>query len=606
MQQTVEEILAAIKNGRHAEALEASRRLAQSFPSDEGVRSLLAVCEQNGGDMHQARDILIALTRDHSGTWQHWNNLGNVERLLGNLTAAGIAYANALEIHAGSARLRANLGLLHLNLGNFAQAREQLCMAVSMEGAEHGMRIWAAVACQASADDAAARNLISGWQQWPPVSEEATLELGWLLTLLGDFEAGELILSSEFQDSTLRMRGLARRVLGLERVNRIDEAIELTKRMMDPNQIADRQARMETLQALATVAMRRKDAATAQKCLELALALDQPQRYKRSLYFALAKACDSLGDVDATMMALDHAHASDISAPLENERKNFDGTGLIALADSSFSLSAPISNEKDAVPSAKDSPVFIVGFPRSGTTLLEQMLSAHEDFTSADEQPMLQRVLGVLREQGDVYPHRLSEISEARRIELRDQYWDEARKSVTLSPGIRLIDKHPLNFLALPLIHFLFPNAPVIFCRRHPCDSLLSSYMQDFRDPRLATECSTIERLASLYAQLHQRWAADSQWIPQEILICRHEDLITETDRELRRVGEFLGVNDVSAMHHYQAHAKSRGFIGTPSYSQVVEGINPEASGRWLRYSKVLAPILPALAPIIEDWGYEA
>src|SRR5690606_1294344 len=144
MQQAIDSILQAMKQERHADALNLSRALHESLPKDEGVRSLLAASEQNAGDLDAARELLVDLTRDHPGTWQHWNNLGNVRRLLDDLEGAGQAYAEALKLNPGSAKLRANLGLLHLNLGNFAKAQEQLGQACAMPGAEPGMRVWAA------------------------------------------------------------------------------------------------------------------------------------------------------------------------------------------------------------------------------------------------------------------------------------------------------------------------------------------------------------------------------------------------------------------------------------------------------------------------------
>lgn len=604
MQQLINNIVSAIHSGNHADALLMARELAKTFPNDEGVLSLLAISEQNAGDLATARRILERLVDEHPATWQHWTNLGNVCRLLGELPDAASAYAHALSLNPDSARLRANLGLLHLNLGEYPQARENLCMASTLPGAEPGMRVWAAVACQASGDDATAAALIEGWQQWPAISEEAMLELGWLLMLLGDQVSGERVLSGEFQDSSLRTRALARRIMALERVNKISQAVELMRQVQEPSQIDDRQARMETLQAIAAVATREKNHAAARQALESALSLDQPIRYRRPLLFALARVCDSLGDVDAAMMALNDAHSAEASELIQRDGEQLAGTGLLALAHPMYRLGTSASWPSDDAPALDESPVFLVGFPRSGTTLLEQMLAAHADFESTDEQPMLQRVLERIRERGIQYPNGLGTLSAIDRLGLREMYWHESRKLVTLKPGQRLVDKHPLNFLALPLIRFLFPNAPVLFCRRHPCDSILSSYMQDFRDPRLAAECASLERLANLYVTLDQRWQEDVRQFPQNILVLRHEDLVSKTEVELRRLGDFLGVEDTSSMIRFNEHALARGFIGTPSYAQVVQPINSEASGRWRRYAAHVAPILPTLAPIIDRWGY--
>ncbi|MEZ5460918.1 sulfotransferase [Dokdonella sp.] len=605
MQQLVENILAAMKAGQHADALTMSRELVHSFPTEEGALSLLAVSEQNAGDLDTAHDILLGLTRNHPGTWQHWNNLGNVQRLRGKLRAAGESYERALALNTTSPRISANYGLLQLNLGEFSKAREALVAACNMEGAEPSMRIWAGVACQACADDDTAGALIQEWQQWPRPSEEALVELGWLLFQLGDHEASEAVLGGEFQNANYRQSALARRVLALERLNRIDEAAALIERMRDPATIADKQARMDTLNALAIIAVRRKDFESARKHYQDALALELPQRYQRSLYFGLARAYDQLGDTSAAMDALQHAHQGELTEQAIKEQSKVAGKGLLELSYPSSNIEGPIEWSTRDAPSTAESPVFVVGFPRSGTTLLEQMLAAHPDFVSADEQPMLQRVLEQIREWGRNYPQDLSALTDSECASLRELYWAEAARMLEWKPGKRLVDKHPLNFLALPLIRRIFPEAPVIFCQRHPCDSMLSSYMQNFRDARLAAASASLDRLADLYLRLTARWIHDSSLFPQHLLYCRHEDLVSSVDTELQRIGEFLGLSDVSSMHQFSEHARARGFIGTPSYSQVVQGLNADAVGRWERYRKYLEPVLPTLAPILEYWGYE-
>lgn len=219
---------------------------------------------------------------------------------------------------------------------------------------------------------------------------------------------------------------------------------------------------------------------------------------------------------------------------------------------------------------------------------------------------MVQRMLGYLAANEIAYPQGLASLDEVARSALREVYFKEAARTVALNSAVRLVDKHPLNFLALPLIRFVFPDAPIIFCQRHPCDSLLSSYMQNFRDPGLAAACSSLDRLADLYVRLTERWINDSGYLPSNIFYCRYEELIADPTTQLQKIGEFLGLDDVSAMHNFGKAAEARGFIGTPSYSQVVEGLHTDAEGRWKRYHDYLQPLLPTLQPVLEHWGYEA
>ena len=149
-------------------------------------------------------------------------------------------------------------------------------------------------------------------------------------------------------------------------------------------------------------------------------------------------------------------------------------------------------DESDA-PSADDSPVFIVGFPRSGTTMLEQMLDAHPRYVSMDERTLLQTLRradgsqGLRLSRATGPPRRDADLAELRRCIGRKPH-----KVVELAPGQILVDKNPLNMLRLPMIRRLFPNARIILALRHPCDVLLSCYMQNFRSPAFMVLCSTL------------------------------------------------------------------------------------------------------------------
>ena len=148
-----------------------------------------------------------------------------------------------------------------------------------------------------------------------------------------------------------------------------------------------------------------------------------------------------------------------------------------------------------------------MGFPRSGTTLLEQVLDAHPLLQSMDEQPFLLKVLDELTVRGIAYPNELGKLVPQTCDELRAHYWSLARKKSGLRPGQRLVDKYPVNMTLLPLIRRLFPQARIILAIRHPCDTLLlSCYLQDFRAPELALLCRDLPTLADAYSRAFEFW----------------------------------------------------------------------------------------------------
>jgi hypothetical protein len=257
-------------------------------------------------------------------------------------------------------------------------------------------------------------------------------------------------------------------------------------------------------------------------------------------------------------------------------------------------------------PARDASPIFIVGFPRSGTTLLEQMLDAHPGLRSMDERLYLAELADIAEERyGLRYPHELDRLDGAQCDDLRTHYWRRVAETVRLAPGQRLVDKNPLNMLHLPLLKRLFPNANLILALRHPCDILLSCYMQNFGLPAFMVMCSSLERLGTGYASAMRYWNHHAALLKPDWMPLRYEDLVADCDSTLRRLGDFLGLDDVSSMRAFDTHARNKGYIGTPSYHQVIQPLNSGSIGRWRRYADRFAPVLPILQPVLDTWNYD-
>ena len=172
-------------------------------------------------------------------------------------------------------------------------------------------------------------------------------------------------------------------------------------------------------------------------------------------------------------------------------------------------------------------------------------------------------------------------------------------------PGQRLVDKNPLNMLWLPLIHRLFPRAKYILAVRHPCDVVLSCYMQNFKAYLLASVCIDLERIAKAYVASMRNWLHHVQLLRPDVLVLRNEDLVVDTQGEIGRLAAFLGLADASALHSFDDHARRKGFIGTPSYTQVVQPVNAKGVDRWLAYREYFDGALPILQPMLRHWNYD-
>jgi hypothetical protein len=223
-----------------------------------------------------------------------------------------------------------------------------------------------------------------------------------------------------------------------------------------------------------------------------------------------------------------------------------------------------------------------------------------------DETPFFERLAGKLRSHD---PRILDDLSVLRQYdcdELRKKYFLLTAERIQRRADVRLVDKNPLNMLWLPMIHRLFPAAKIILCVRHPCDVVLSCYMQNFRSSVLGAACENLERLAAAYVQAMQTWLQHAAVIKPDALVSRYEDLVADTTTQTRRVADFLDLADAAPMLRFDQRAREKGYIATPSYSQVIEPVNTKGLGRWQAYRKYFEPALPILQPMLDHWGYSS
>ena len=248
--------------------------------------------------------------------------------------------------------------------------------------------------------------------------------------------------------------------------------------------------------------------------------------------------------------------------------------------------------------------VFLVGFPRSGTTLLENVLASHPDVTTLDERD----TLGDLTQQflvNDAGFKRLRDLQPAEISELRAGYWRRVRKFNAGIDGKVVVDKYPLTSIKLPLVAKLFPSAKILFAVRDPRDVVLSCFRRNFAMNTSMFEFLDIARAARFYDAVMTLSAVYREKLGLAWLQVRNESLIEDFERRAREVCEFIGVEWNAQMRDFAEHAKSR-IIKTPSSVQVVRGINADSVGLWRHYEKEMAPALPILAPWVKTFGYEA
>ena len=247
--------------------------------------------------------------------------------------------------------------------------------------------------------------------------------------------------------------------------------------------------------------------------------------------------------------------------------------------------------------------VFLLGFPRSGTTLLEQVLASHPDVEALEERETLSDAIGAFLARPEDL-ERLAEAGAAELAPLRAAYWARVREEGARIEGKVFIDKHPLNTLRLPLIAKLFPDAHILFARRDPRDVVLSCYRRRFVMSGSAYQLLTLPGAAAYYdaaMRIAQRLEPAQG---AHTLAVRHEALVADFDEVAGSVCTFLGLAWTDALRGFSERTKDRG-IATPSGAQLAGGLSAEGIGQWRRYRQQMTPALPKLAPWVDRFGYD-
>jgi tetratricopeptide (TPR) repeat protein len=610
----VESMASAWNAGDAERVLALAIQAADAEAADKGFLALLGLAQQQTGDYARAVQTFERLTRLQPDVSAWWNNLGVACRHAGDLDASEQALSKAKALAPGDAEVHYNLGLLHVRQRRWSAAREALLEAVRLAPWLVEARLQAAHACHVCGDVEGEEAMLEGAGDGPPRPAGEALVLASILTTLGRSETALKVLSSARLPEgpaaePMRLRIAAQRAAVYERNNLLERAQcelqQLPLSGLDSLPDDADQVRIDVWSIHAVVAMREGRHADAAAHYQRVLDAAGEEEGRAGAAFGLAVAYDRQSRHREAWRAVEVAHAAqlDVARQVAPELLKPEGQPLPMVARS-VDAHAHATWKPLASPSMLQSPVFVIGFPRSGTTLLEQMLDAHPDFRSMDERGYVYQLIERMEHAGQRYPQDLADLAQDDADQLRAIYWRLVERTLPELGRRRLVDKNPLNMLCLPMILRLFPDANIILCIRHPCDVLLSCSMQSFRSPAFMVLCSSLRRLARGYAEaFDQCWRHLDVFKPR-VLEWRYESVVGDLEGSVARLGTFLGVADASPMTGFARHAREKGFIGTPSYAQVTQSVTAGAVGRWTNYRDQFEPVLPILRPWLERFGY--
>ena len=318
--------------------------------------------------------------------------------------------------------------------------------------------------------------------------------------------------------------------------------------------------------------------------------VDLTLRDKAYFHFALAQGCEAIGEYDEAFFHLDSGNKiKNKQSKYSIERMDKELQAQIDICDESFFESHGNGGYET------EDPIFILGLPRAGSTLIEQILASHSMIDGTLELPNILSMAQSLRgddiygKEGN-YPKSMEHLSPEKRVEMGKKFIDDTKMHRKEAP--RFTDKMPNNFRHIGLIHLIMPNAKIIDARRYPLDCCFSMFKQLFAQGQEFTYgLAEAGSYYKSYVQLMDHWDAV---LPNKILRVNNEDIIDDLEGQVSRMLDFLGLPfEESCITFYETDRSVR----TASSEQVRKPINKSGMHRWKPYAQHLGPLIDGLGP---------
>ena len=546
----LEEAYRRHRAGDLAGAEHAYRRVLELDPGNAAALSHLAVFERGRGNLEAARALLARAVESAPGDASARGNLANLLQELGRLPEALSQYREALRLDPAHLSARYNLGKALQRLGELESAVE--CFEALCALAPRDAGAWAALGL-ARQDAGRSEEALASWRRvlaLDPGHAEALSGVGTLHLERGAFAQAE----AAFRAALRSDPDFSPAFVNLVQTRRIDgsdaELMERMRRRLERGGLDD-------------------DAAA-------------------DVHFALAKAREDLGDYEGAF-----THYREGNRRRRRHvcfRREAPGERAAAFEDA-FDAEFFATSAGRGDPSPR--PVFIVGMPRSGTSLVEQILASHPDCFGAGELPhlgALARSIPVRTGDGGVYPDCVGVLEDAEFAALGRAYLDAL--PVEARDAVRVTDKMPANYLHLGLAAAILPRARVIHCRRAAMDVCFSIYAQHFTHRDAYPYAFDLQDIASEYRACERLMAHWARVLPLPVHELRYERLVDDPEREIASLLAFCGLGfDERCLRFHETERR----VNTASNWQVRQPLYRGSLARWRRFEAHLAPLRAAL-----------
>jgi Flp pilus assembly protein TadD len=563
-----------------------------SGQSDINLLRMQAEILKAQGRAGESAQIYRRIVAAQGQDFQAWNNLGNTYLEVKDVANAVKALEKARKLRPNEPQIRLNLGRALAAASQFKESLAEFQEAARLSPNEAIYLLEFGRALQLVERTADALAVLGSAARLDPHNAEIYAAIGLCFVNLQEVDRAEEAYRVALQvDPTVPTTYLNFGRL-LEQSNRVEEVGALLE------QAGAAGVKGDEIDFIRALLLNREG--KHREALDLACAIGSEHIDANARARLIVQFADRLGEADVAFSA-----AKEMNQATANSHAGlaYDGTEHRRYVEELAQFTTPewyAHWQAVDVPSQPPAPVFLVGFPRSGTTLLETILMGHPDTHLLEELPITTPVSDAV---GDL--SRIAELGKAEVAALRQRYFEELAKLSPPPPGKMVIDKLPLNMLRGPLLHRIFPDARFIFALRHPCDVVLSCFMQNFKVNQAMASFLDIHNAALFYDRALSYWHQSWSVLGLNVHTLRYEAMVVNAEAELKPLVAFLGLEWNDRLLDHQSTAIERGQIRTPSYSQVAEKLYLRSSGRWERYREQMKDVLPILAPWVERLGYD-
>ncbi len=559
-----ERALAALKAGQRAQAVALLEQGLAAHADSADLHNMLGGLLTQAGGHERAEHHFREALRIAPAHIKALANCGVLYYQTGRLDEAAACYRAAIAANPEGIEFHGNLGQILLEQGRFREAEQSLLKALAGNAQASGLHVSMGIVLRALRRHREALGHFEKAASGPQPREQAWFEWVSQLEFLGRTDEAQQILEQAL--------GLFPQSSGLQIA-----AAKLLRRQKKTQ---------EAVQLLETLRPR----------------IEQGVISSDLYHHELGQLYDSAGRYDEAFACFRKSNE-------ETERRSaslhIDRSALptrIAACKNAYSRSW-VDSWQQALPGTGRSPVFLVGFPRSGTTLLDQILSGHPSVGSSEEMPIMQDIGTRIAAFPGGYPGALASLAGGQIASFRDFFYNAHRSLGGDTEKPVFIDRLPFNMIDAGLIFRLFPDARFILALRHPCDAVLSSYMQMFAVNSATVNMLSLENAAGLYDGMFDLWEQYRSLLPLNVHVFKYEDMIAGFRPSIEGILKFLGLEWHDGVLNHTGTAAGRA-VSTASYAQVREAIHDRSVGRWLHYRDHMKAVMPVLAPWAGRYGY--